>query len=58
MAGEINASAGQGISSKHPGGAQVVCADGSAHFVSELLPPEDVRALLTIDEGESTDLDW
>jgi len=58
MARELNASAGQGISSKHPGGAQVVCADGSAHFVPELLPPEDIRALLTIAGGESVEQDW
>lgn len=49
----INAKAGQGISSRHPGGAQVLRADGSVWFLSEKLPTATVRGLLTVQGGEN-----
>ncbi len=57
MAPEINAKAGQGISSNHPGGAIVVFADGHTRFLSEDLSPETIRALLTRNGGEKVDAD-
>lgn len=57
MAREINPPAGQGISSKHIGGAQVLYADGSVRFIADASSPEDIRRLLTIDDGEKVDLD-
>ncbi len=41
-----------GISSKHPGGANVVFADASTRFAHESITPENLRALFTIDGGE------
>ena len=63
MAPGINAPTGQGISSSHPGGAYVVCIDGSVHFVSDAscttaLSPEDIRSLLTIDRGDTVATGW
>ena len=40
------------IFSFHTGGAQVVMGDGSVHFLSENLPAEILRALVTPQEGE------
>jgi hypothetical protein len=40
------------ISSKHPGGANVSCADGSCRFLRESISPGNVRALMTIAGGE------
>jgi uncharacterized protein DUF1559 len=62
MAQEINPPAGQGISSKHPGGALAVLADGSVRFFGDAsttspIDPDNVRRLLTIDDGEPIDLD-
>lgn len=57
MAQEINPPTGQGISSKHIGGAQVVYADDSVRFIADASSPEDVHRLLTIDDGEKVDLD-
>ena len=42
-----------GFSSHHKGGAQALFADGSARMLSNELPKETVRALLTINGGES-----
>ena len=55
----INGKPGQGISSNHSGGAIVAFADGSAYFLSDDLPPETIKALLTIDGGEEVSPeDW
>jgi prepilin-type processing-associated H-X9-DG protein len=52
----INAEGAQGgISSYHPGGANVLMADISVHFLDESTPPETIRALLTIAGGEEAD---
>lgn len=53
MARTINPAKGQGISSKHRGGANVVMADGVVQFhKAEDLTAEDVQSLLTIDGNE------
>ena len=52
MAPSINSKAGQGISSRHPGGVYVLLADGAVRFEEESLSPQTIRALLTIDGGE------
>ena len=52
MAPTINAKSGQGISSRHMGGAQALLADGSVRFISEQLTPESIRALLTGHAGD------
>jgi prepilin-type processing-associated H-X9-DG protein len=52
MAPTVNPQAGQGISSRHPGGAQASLADGSVRYLSEELSEEKLRALLTIAGGE------
>jgi prepilin-type processing-associated H-X9-DG protein len=53
MARTINPKAGQGISSPHTGGAQVLMADGTVRFISEQLTAETIRALLTAHAGET-----
>jgi prepilin-type processing-associated H-X9-DG protein len=64
MAPVVNAPAGQGISSKHPGGAQVLYADGSVHFVGNAsggqsaFDSKDVHDALTISGGEPVDRGW
>jgi prepilin-type processing-associated H-X9-DG protein len=40
------------ISSGHPGGANVAFCDSSVHFLSDDIPPETLRALLTRHGGE------
>lgn len=52
MAPTINAKAGQGISSRHDGGAHAVTVGRTCRFLSEILPAATIRALLTIDGGE------
>ena len=42
------------ISSYHPGGANVVFCDGSARLLKDAMNPQLVKAMLTIDGGEST----
>jgi len=42
----------------HPGGANVLFADGSVHFWGEATDPETVRALLTRDDGQAVSLDY
>jgi prepilin-type processing-associated H-X9-DG protein len=55
--GTINAGSGQGISSHHGGGANVVFADGSIRFLSSNTSPEVVKALLTTAGGEMVSAD-
>ena len=57
MPPQINAPAGQGPSSNHKGGAQVLFADGFVRFLRNDLSAEDFKAMLTIDGGESVDVD-
>lgn len=56
MNASINATAGQGISSKHAGGAHVGLADGTTRFVSPDWTPHTLKALFTISGGET--IDW
>lgn len=53
----INSKEGRCISSFHPGGAYVVFADGHLRFVSDKLSTETLKALLTIDGGETINED-
>ena len=39
----------------HPGGADAVYADGSAHFLNESIAPQVMRTLVTRGEGDMTD---
>ena len=47
--------AGQSMSSDHRGGANAALVEGSVHFLSEDLPPEILRAMLTRAGGEPVD---
>jgi prepilin-type processing-associated H-X9-DG protein len=42
-----------GISSHHPGGANILFCDGSVHFLSNGISPDVLRALLTAAGGEN-----
>jgi prepilin-type N-terminal cleavage/methylation domain-containing protein/prepilin-type processing-associated H-X9-DG protein len=44
-----------GISSCHPGGANVLFVDGSVHFLANSLSAETLTALITRDGGEALD---
>jgi prepilin-type N-terminal cleavage/methylation domain-containing protein/prepilin-type processing-associated H-X9-DG protein len=44
-----------GISSSHPGGANVLFVDGSVHFLKDSLSAETLTALITRDGGETVD---
>jgi hypothetical protein len=57
MSTAVNATSGQGISSKHPGIAHVSLADGSTRSVSQDWSPQTLKALLTINGGETIDWD-
>lgn len=57
MAPTVNPKSGQGISSRHPGGATVIYADGSRGFLRDRLPAATVRAILTIRGGEPVSAD-
>lgn len=48
----INPKAGQGISSMHPGGVNILFADGSVDFVPDSFPAKVLQAMLTIAGGE------
>jgi hypothetical protein len=52
MAPTINPQGGQGISSRHAGGAHVATAGGRVRFLSDRLPAATIRGLLTINGGE------
>jgi hypothetical protein len=52
MAPMVNPKHGQGMSSAHPGGAQVGMADGAIKFLPDDTPPEVLRELITIDDGK------
>jgi prepilin-type processing-associated H-X9-DG protein len=52
MAPVINPRAGEGISSAHPDGANVLFTDGSVRFLASDLPAKTLRGLLTIAGGE------
>ncbi len=45
-----------GISSNHAGGAQFLFCDGSVHFLSDKIPAETLRALLTAEGGEMVEI--
>ena len=57
MAPTINSTAGQGISSHHPGGANALSADGSVLFLPDNVLAEDLRAMLTRSGGERIDVE-
>jgi hypothetical protein len=53
----INSAAdGTAISSVHVGGAHVVFADASVHFVADNVPPATVQALITKSDGQAVRL--
>jgi len=52
MSFQINDPKRPGISSKHPGGANIVLGDASTRFLRESISPDDLRALTTINGGE------
>ena len=53
MSGSINIPKGEEVSSNHSGGANVLTADGKAHFLSEARTSQEVHALVTKAGGES-----
>ena len=57
MAPTINPQQGQGISSPHESGANVLFGDGSVRFLTNDMPAETLRQLLLIDDGVP-DEDW
>ena len=52
---EINDPLGPGISSNHPGVANVLLCDGSVHSMYEGTDPETIKAMTTIAGGEPVD---
>jgi prepilin-type processing-associated H-X9-DG protein len=54
----INPERGSGVCSLHPNGAQAVFADGSVHFLTDEIPPETLRALLTANAGDDVSGEW
>jgi hypothetical protein len=57
MSFQINDRKRAGISSKHPGGANVGVADGKARWAGNSLTPGNLRAVLTIAGGEGISMD-
>ena len=51
----INPRAGQGISSRHAGGVNVLYADGAVNFLPDGLSSKTLRAMLTRDGAEKVD---
>ncbi len=57
MPKSVSSGAGaSGISSMHPGGANVSLADGSTRFLSSTISPDVLDALITRDGGEVMDI--
>jgi hypothetical protein len=52
MSFHVNDPIGMGISSDHLGGAFVLAADGSVHFIEDQIDPKAVKAALTLVGGE------
>lgn len=52
----INDGSGQWISSRHPGGANAACADGSLHFLSQSIDQATLRALILRNDGTAIPL--
>ena len=52
---QVNEPLGGEVDSPHPGGVQCALCDGSVRFLSEMMEPEQLRALSTIDGGENVD---
>ncbi len=52
MSFQLNDPKRPAISSKHPGGANVVLGDASTRFLRESITPGNLRALITINGGE------
>ena len=48
----INAPAGHGIRSPHPGVANALFGDGTVHSIREEIAPETLKAIITIDAGD------
>ncbi|MBI3860275.1 MAG: DUF1559 domain-containing protein [Planctomycetia bacterium] len=48
----VNAKSGNGISSSHPGGANVLTVDGSVQWLPDGTPPMTIKAMITIRGGE------
>ena len=57
MSLQLNDAQRPGISSKHPGGANVGLADGSTRFARESITPGNLKALFTIAGGEGITAD-
>lgn len=53
MSGSINIPKGEEVSSDHPGGANVLTADGKVHFLSETRTSQELHALASKAGGES-----
>jgi prepilin-type processing-associated H-X9-DG protein len=51
MAPTISPTAGQGISSDHPHGANVVYADGSTRWLPDTIPADVLRSWININDG-------
>ena len=58
MSLKLNDKQNPGISSDHPGGAQVLLADGSCRFLKASIKADFLRSLLTIAGGETVPPDW
>lgn len=48
----------EGVCSNHPGGANVVAADGELHFLPATLPVSNVKTLLTRHGREEVEFPW
>jgi prepilin-type processing-associated H-X9-DG protein len=57
MAPNVNPEVGQGISSGHPGGANVAFVDGHVSYLPSDIPPETIRAMRSIAGGEEVSPD-